>query len=361
MSATDRVAAGPPAAVTTADDLTRFAREVFVRAGMSEAQAGIVADVLVWADLRGVESHGVMRIPRYLELIDAGDLNPRPVLTVATETAAAVLLDADSAAGPVAMTSAMTAAVGKARQSGVGLALVRATAHTAALGYYTLMAARQGMAGIALSGSSPLMVYHGARAAGVSTSPISIAVPGGEHEPLVLDMGTGLVSMGKLMQVRKTGQPIPEGWALDAKGRPTTDPQAARIPLPLGGPKGSGLALLIECLTSLVVSNPLLAEALEGTARGRRHRMNGLTLAIDVGRFGDPDTFRTQVDRLVKALKALPRAADVVEILMPGEGGSRTRERRRRDGIPIPRAVLEELQSVGDRLGVALFASSPPP
>jgi LDH2 family malate/lactate/ureidoglycolate dehydrogenase len=356
MSGASGVVPGAPAVVASADALRRFTVDVFVRSGLPATEAAVVADVLLWADLRGVESHGIMRVPRYVELIAAGDLNPRPVLSVRTETTAAVLIDADRAAGPVAMTAAMRRAAGKARQAGIGLALVRATTHTAALGYYTSLAAQDGLAAIALSGSSPLMVYHGARAAGVSTSPISIAVPGGAA-PVVLDMGAGLVSMGRLMQARKTGQPIPEGWALDAGGHPTTDPQAARIPLPLGGPKGSGLALLIECLTSLVVGNPLLAEALEATAEGRRHRQNGLALAIDVARFGDPASFRSQVDRLVKALKALPRAADVVEILMPGERGHRTLEQRRRDGIPVPRPILDELRGLAARLGVPLFTA----
>ncbi len=199
------------AVIAAADGLKGFTKEVFVRAGLSEAHAGIVADVLVWANLRGVDSHGVTRVPRYLELIAAGDMNPRPAMTVRTETAASVLIDADRAAGPVAMTSAMAAAVGKARDAGVGLALVRGTTHTAALGFYTLMAAREGVAAIALAGSGPNMAYHGARAAGVSTSPISIAVPGGDHGPVVLDMATGVVSVGKRMQARQTGQAIPAG------------------------------------------------------------------------------------------------------------------------------------------------------
>jgi LDH2 family malate/lactate/ureidoglycolate dehydrogenase len=340
------------------DALKRFAKDVFVRAGLSDAHAGIVAEVLVWADLRGVDSHGVMRVPRYVELIEAGDMNPRPAMTVRIETAAAVLLDADRAAGPVAMTAAMAAAAGKAREAGVGLALVRGTTHTAALGYYTLMGAREGMAAMALAASGPNMAYHGARAAGVSTSPISIAVPGGEHGPVVLDMGTGVTSVGKLMQARKTGRPIPEGWALDRKGNPTADPQAAQIPLPLGGPKGSGLSLLFECITSLVVSNGILAQALEGTAERRRHMQNGLALAIDLARFCDPGTFGRDVDRLVKAVQALPPAPGVGEILVPGERGNRTLEQRSRDGVPIPRPIFDELKRLAKRLGVPMFPAS---
>lgn len=338
-----------------ADDLRRFAKEIFARAGMSDTHAGIVADVLVWADLRGVDSHGVTRIPRYVQMIAVGDLNPRPAIRVQTETPAAVLLEADRAAGPVAMTAGMDRAVEKAREAGVGLALVRGTTHTAALGYYTLRGAGQGMAAIALSGSIPNMAYHGARAAGVSTSPISIAVPGGPDAPLVFDMGTGVISVGKLGQARRAGRAIPAGSALDANGNPTTDPRAAQIPLPLGGPKGSGLALMIECVTSLVVSNSILAEALEGAPEGRRHKNNGLALAIDVGRFCDPAAFRRDVERLVRALKTLPRDAETDEILVPGERGHRTFEERSRTGIPIPRATLEELARLADRLGVAMF------
>jgi ureidoglycolate dehydrogenase (NAD+) len=340
-------------AIATSEVLKAFATDMFARAGMPETDAAVVADVLVWANLRGVDTHGVTRVPRYIDLIESGEMNPRPAITIATESAASVLIDADRAAGPVAMTRAAAEATRKARAAGVGLALVRATTHTAALGYYTLAIAREGMAGLALAGSWPNVVYHGSRAAGVSTSPISIAVPGAE--PVVLDMATSVVSMGKLNQAKRTGEPIPSGWALDAQGNPTTDPKAAQTPLPMGGPKGSGLSFMVECLASLIASNPLLAESLEGTPQGRRHRQNGFVLAIDVARFSDPQAFRREVDRLVKALKALPVDPNAGEILMPGERGRRTLEQRARDGIPIPRAVCDELRALAERLGVAMF------
>jgi len=355
MSETFRAA---PAATVTADALRRFTREVFVHAGMPEGDAAVVAEVLVWADLRGVDTHGVSRIPMYLRLIDDGDLNLTPSIKIRTETAASILVDADRAAGPIAMTTAMNAAVRKARDAGVGLGLVRATTHTAALGYYTLMAARDGMAALALAASTPFMAYHGTRAPGVSTNPVSIAVPGGEREPVVLDMATGVVARGKLVQARKTNQPIPAGWALDRDGNPTTDPQAALIPLPLGGPKGSGLSLMIELITSLVVSNPIIAGALEGTAEGHRHRQNGLVLAIDLARFGDPQAFRSEVDRVIAALKALPKAPGAFEILMPGERGSRALATRTREGIPLPRPIVDELHGVAARFGLATFPSA---
>jgi ureidoglycolate dehydrogenase (NAD+) len=353
-----RAASEPAATITTADALHQFARDVFTRLGTSAEHATTIADALVWANSRGVDSHGVTRIPRYVELIERGDVNPTPTLTARVETAATVLIEADRAPGPVAMTTAMAAAVRKARDVGVGVALVRATTHTGAIGYYTRQGARDGMAALAVSASTPFMAYHGARAASVSTNPLSIAIPRGEGEPLLLDMATSVVAMGRLLQAKRAGQPIPAGWALDRHGTPTTDPRTAEIPLPLGGPKGAGLSLMIECLTSLVVGNPVIAEALEDTAAGRQHRQNALTLAIDVARFGDPAAFHREVRRLVTILKAQPRDPDVAEILMPGERGARTAERRRRDGIPIARAVHDELRALASRLGVAMFPTA---
>jgi len=340
----------------TAEALRRFTTDVFALGGMSEAHAAIVADALVWANLRGMDSHGVVRVPSYVEWMRRGDINATPLMKVGTETAAVVVLEADRAAGPVAMTAAMAHAVRKARDAGVGLVLVRATTHTAALGYYTLIAAREGLAGIALAASTPLMAYHGARAAGVSTTPISIAMPGGADGPLLLDMSTGVIAMGKLVQARRTGEPLPSGAALDADGHPTTDARRAVTPLPIGGPKGSGLALMVECLTSLVLSNPIAAEVLEGTPDGRRHRQNCLVLAIDVARFGDPRALQREAERLIRTLKALPRAAGVDEILMPGERGRRTLEQRTREGIPLPAGVVADLAKVAESLGVRMFS-----
>jgi LDH2 family malate/lactate/ureidoglycolate dehydrogenase len=343
------------AATVSADALRAFVAGVLAKVGMPQDDAATVAEVLVWANLRGVDTHGVTRLPRYVNLIETGDMNPRPSIRVSKETPASVLIDADRAAGPVAMLRAKTEAVRKAREAGIGFALVRATTHTAALGYYTFAAAQEGLAAIAVSASWPNMAYHGTRAAGVSTSPLSIAVPGGKHGSIMLDMGTGVVSMGRLNQAKKTGETLPAGWALDKAGNPTTDPHAADIPLPMAGPKGSGLALMIECITSLIVANPLIAEFIEKTPEGLRHRQNGLIIAIDVARFGDPEAFRREVDRLVRAVKSLPADPQAGAILMPGERGQRSFEKRSREGIPIPRAIATELEALAQRLGVTMF------
>jgi LDH2 family malate/lactate/ureidoglycolate dehydrogenase len=324
--------------------LERWVCRIFRSEGLSDEHAQTVAKVLVWANLRGMDTHGVLRVPSYVRFIRAGDLNPRPALAARNETAACVLLDADRAAGPIAMTRAAELAMQKAREAGAGVCLVRATTHTGALGYYTHMAAERGMAAIAFSASTANMAYHGARAAGVSTAPLALAVPG-EQGPIALDMASSIVSMGKLRQAKQRGEPLLSGSALDSNGVETTDPQAAAILLPLGGAKGSGLSLLIECMTSLVTANPLLAEALERTALGARHRQNGAVIALDLARFVDPGEFRRQAGRLARAIKALPPQPGV-EILLPGERGARAAEQRRRDGIPVPDAVLEELRTL---------------
>lgn len=331
-----------------AERLARWVAEVFRKEGLKDEHAQTVADVLVWANLRGMDTHGVMRVPRYVDLIRAGDLNPSPVMTTRSETPACIVLEADRAAGPVAMLQGTQLAMRKAKEAGAGICLVRATTHTAALGYYTHLAADAGMAAIALSASSPLMAYHGARAAGVSTAPLAIAVPG-DGEPIALDMASGMVSMGTLMQARRTGKPLPPHSAIDAQGVLTTDGKQAVLPLPLGGAKGSGLALLFECLASLITGNPLLAEALEGTPLGKRHRQNGAVIAIDIARFVDPVQFRKEAARLAAAIKALPPQPGM-EVLLPGERGDRAAQERRRTGIPLSKPVFEELRALARSL-----------
>jgi ureidoglycolate dehydrogenase (NAD+) len=336
--------------------LEGFAAAIFVAAGMAEDDAAHVAAVLVWSNLRGNDGHGVQRIPRYMELIDEGSLNPRPSMSVRLETAAALLIDADKGPGPVAMTFAADGAVRKAKEAGIGLALVRRTTHTAAIGYYTRRAAAEGMAALASTASIPNMPYHGARLPSVSTSPLSLAVPGGDR-PLVLDMATSVVSLGRLAQARRAGTRLLPGWALDAAGNETTEAAQAELPLPLGGPKGAGLSLLAECIASIMTGNPILAPALTEGGAAALHRQNSFIIAIDIARFGDPSAFRANVGRLVEVLKALPRQSGFDEILMPGERGDRVSEQRQATGIPIPQATWRDLDRVAQRFGIALPAT----
>lgn len=337
-----------------AAELQEFTKGVFVAAGVPSEDAALEAEVLVWANLRGVDSHGVLRIPWYLELIDRGDMNPRPNIRVERETPATVLIDGDHALGPVVTTAAMRRAIEKARAVGIGWAVIRNTTHQGAMAYYALMAAEAGMAGLAIVCSPPNMAPFGARVAGLHNSPISIAVPAGRHRPLCLDMATSVAAGGKLSLAKDKGIPLPPGWALDETGAPTTDADRAKILLPFGGYKGSGLAMMFETLTSLMVGNPLVGPFLSREAGASRHRQNSVVAAIDIGAFTDPAAYRAEVDRLIDGLRALPRADGSSEVLVPGEPEDRTTVERRRHGIPLPPGTVENLRAAAARFRVPL-------
>jgi len=334
--------------------LQAFMQQVFERVGMPAEDARIEAEVLVWANLRGVDSHGVLRIEWYLELIDKGVMNVRPAIRVEKETPATVIVDADHALGPVVTTFAMRKVMDKARAVGIGWGLIRNTTHQGAMGFYPLMAAREGMAGIAIVNGPPSMAPFGATAMGVHNTPLAIAVPSRERPPLMLDIAMSVAAGGKLRLAKDKGIPIPLGWMLDRQGRPTTDPQQAHTLLPIAGPKGSGLAIMFECLTGMMVGDPLLEPALRKVPGADTHRQHGIVAAIDIGAFTDVEGFRGHVEGLVDELKKLPRAEGVDEILVPGELEDRLEESRRRDGIPLPPGTVQKLEAAARRFAVAM-------
>jgi ureidoglycolate dehydrogenase (NAD+) len=195
------------------------------------------------------------------------------------------------------------------------------------------------------------MAYHGAAAPSLATAPIAIAVPSAGEPPLLLDMATGIVPIGRVRQALAEGTEIPLGWALDADGNHTTDPGKAEITLPLGGAKGSGLSLMFECLTGILGAKPILA-----SAGSRRRGQNGLVIAIDVARFRPLQDFAGDVGALAAAIKALPRLPEIDEILLPGERGARQAEERRRSGIPIAPKTWTALAEIAAALGLAMPA-----
>jgi ureidoglycolate dehydrogenase (NAD+) len=342
------------ARIVSPQALMAFVTNLFSASGLPPEDAKLVAKVLIWSNLRGVDSHGVLRIPGYLARVENGINNPAPDIKIVTDFPAAAVLDADRAFGQVALNRAAGIAVDKASECGIGLCLIRRATHMGAIGYFTLEIAAEGMAGIAINASRPNMAYPGARSAGIATSPISISVPGAEHAPLMLDMATATQSMGKIQLARDTGTPLGEGWAIDGNGNPTTDPHKATIPTALGGHKGGGLSLMFECLTSLMVANPLIAPFIEGAPDGRRHMQNGMLIAIDISKFGDVGDYAREVDRLAAAVKTLPRDNSMDEILVPGERGDRILEQRREQGIPLPEGTWQRLAEVAGPLGVEM-------
>ena len=334
--------------------LQGFTTRIFEALGMPVEDAATEAEVLVWANRRGIDSHGVLRVPGYRRAVEAGTMNPRPDIRFEKELPAALIIEGDNAFGPVVTKLAMNRLIEKARGTGVAWGLIRNTAHQGAMGYYALMAARHGMAGIALVCNPPNMAPTGAKAAGVHNSPVAIAVPAGEHPPICLDMATSVVAFGKVDVARSKGLPLGQGWALDAEGRPTTDPDQARIMVPAAGHKGYGLAFMFECLSSLLAGNPLLAPVLAGGKPARPGAQNSVIMAVDISLFTDLHTYRENADATVAGIKGLPRCDGVDEVLVPGELEDRVAERREREGIPLPERIVVELRQVATELGVAL-------
>ena len=336
--------------------LGRFVAAIFHAKGMNDADAAQVAEVLLWADLRGVDSHGVVRVPRYLNFIKRGDFDPAGHPRLREISANAFVLECAHTAGPVAMMQATERAAEAAARGAVAFGLVNGSTHIGAAGYYVEKAAARGLAAIVLAAGIPNMAYHGARTLGVATAPIAIAVPGPAH-PLLLDMATAVAASGKLRQAIDEGRTIPEGWALDEAGNATTDPAKAAISLPLGGAKGSGLALMFECLTGILAGAAALAPLLGKPAD--RHVQNAAIIALDVAHFRPLADFVADVAALQSGIKSLPRLAGVAEILLPGERGRRSAAERRQFGIPLARSLWEELERVGGALGVAVPAPLP--
>ena len=336
------------------DELGRFIRDVLTAVGASTSDAAAVADGLIWANLRGGDGHGVSRLPIYLDIIARGeiDVTARPELV--QDRPASFVLDGHHGFGPVALMRAAAIAVERAKTIGVCFGLVRQTTHTGAIGRYADWIAQHGCAALIMGAGPAFMAFHGARIPSMGTSPIAIAVPGGKG-PIVLDMASSAIARGKILQARATGAALPPGTVLTAAGEPTTDPKAADVLLPLGGPKGSGLGLMFEMLASVLAAAPIQARAL-GPEQRTRHTQNAAMLAIDIKAFRPLADFEHDADDLAAVLKALPRQAGFDEILLPGERSKRTEAKRRREGIPIPAKLWDDLAAIAKAHAVAVPA-----
>jgi len=333
-------------------ELSAFVAAVFTAVGLKKEHAEEWAKMLVWANLRGTDSHGIIRIPRYIDLINAKSINAAPNIRVEKKEGAAIVLEADRAPSAVAMTRAMSEAMDAARKVHVGFCAARNVTHTGAIGYFAVQAAEAGFIGIAMSASGPMMAYPGTRVPAVSSNPIGFAVPRRNGRPYLLDFSTGVVANGKIMAAKDRGEKIPVGWGLDKDGHDTTDPGAVETILPMGGAKGAGLSFMIECLTSLLLSHPRIAPDLESWAIGDDPFLNGTVIAIDIAGFGDPDRFAAEAERLGKSIAGLARAEGVKQIMLPGERGDAIRAEREASGIPIPKGTWQRIAKAAQAVGV---------
>jgi ureidoglycolate dehydrogenase (NAD+) len=341
-----------PAKLVGHDELGRFIADMLVKHGATAHDAEIVAQGLVWANLRGGDGHGVSRLPRYVKLLASGEIDVKARPRLVHDRGATLMIDGGHGFGPVAVMEGAARAVERAKQTGVCFALIRHTTHTGAIGRYAQWIAGRGCAALLMGAGPTLMAYHGARVASMATSPIAIAVPSSDGT-VALDMSSSTISNGKILQARATGAALPEGTVLTAAGELTTDAKKAETLLPLGGPKGSGLAFMFEMLASVLAAAPIQASAL-GPQKRTRHTANTAMLVIDIETFRPLVDFQTDADALGAIVKALPRRAGFDEILLPGERGSRTEAARRKTGIPIPAKLWDELAAMAKADGVRM-------
>jgi len=339
------------------EKLIRFVSRSFEQLGVPAGDAEIAANVLVASDLRGVDTHGVIRFnPHgwYVKWLTEGTMTAKPNIRVVRENASTVLLDADNGMGMVAGHRAMEIAVKKAKDSGVGIVTVRNSRHYGMSAYYAMRALPHDMVGIAMTNASRQVVPTFGREARFGTNPICFAVPAENERPFVLDMATNTAAAGKLELAVRLGKAIPTGWALNEKAEPTTDPktaQQARRLLPLGGSresgshKGYGLGILVEILCGVLTGT---VTALNSNQEPRGHFFG----AIDPSAFRPVAEFKRDMDRLIRELKSTPPVDGESRVYVAGEIEFETAEQRAERGIPLHISVLKGLREVSEQVGV---------
>jgi LDH2 family malate/lactate/ureidoglycolate dehydrogenase len=340
-----------------ADRLRRQVAAIFGRLGLTAEDAATAADVLVQADLMGVDSHGVSNYIQllYVPGLRGGSIAPRPRIEVVQETAISALIDGGGGLGLVVGTRAMRVAIEKAQASGVGLVAVRNSRHYGAAGCYARMALAQDLLGLSLTNSDKLVVPTFGRESRIGTNPISVAVPADAEPPFLLDMATSTVPLGKIMLARRNGLTLPEGWAADEDGVPTTDPETAfralRL-LPLGGTfeqgshKGYGLGVVVDVLCGI------LSGAGVAVGQGLGGQVGHFFAALRVDVLRPLADFKAAMDEYLRALRETPAAPGQERVYYAGLQEHETERERRRDGIPLHRDVVAYLDRLGGELGV---------
>jgi len=338
--------------------LSRFVSLAFERLGVPTNDAEIAANVLVMADLRGVDTHGVIRFnPHswYVKGLRDGVMNARPDIRVISENASSALVDGDSGMGMVVGHRAMELTIRKAKTSGVALVGVRRSRHFGMSAYYAMRALSHDMIGIAMTNASIQVVPTFGREARFGTNPICLAAPAKEELPFVLDMATTTAAAGKLEVAARRGEAIPLGWALDENAEPTKDPRAAqkaRRLLPLGGSreggshKGYGLAILVEIMCGVLTGTIAALGAAEPAARG--HFFG----AIHIDSFRSVEDFKRDMDKLIRELKSTSPIAGQERVFVAGEIEFETAKERAAQGIPLHTSILEGLRELSQQLSV---------
>jgi L-2-hydroxycarboxylate dehydrogenase (NAD+) len=345
--------------------LKEFCNRVWTKLGVPEKDAQITTDVLVLADLRGVDSHGVARLPRYYNDLKNGWTRPTDESRILKETKATALIDGGQSLGQVVGHKGMELAIKKARETAIGIVSVRNSHHYGIAGYYSLMALDHDLIGMSMTNAAPLVVPTFGRTAVLGTNPISLTAPASKEKPFVLDMATSVVPRGKLEVYDRQKKRMPLGWAVDTTGRGTSDPHTVLDALskrlgggilPLGGEgeehsghKGYGLALMVDVLCGVLSGS---ATGLGVDVDKTKPDVGHFFMALDPAAFRPLEEFKRDMDRLSRELKDAPKADGQNRIYVHGEKSYARMEKYRREGIPLGAAVVESMKKVGTDLGV---------
>lgn len=343
--------------------LRRYCEQIFSACGFPEAQSRQIVDVLLTADLYGIESHGVQRLIRYHQAIQEGSIRPDAPMELVHESALSRVYDAPKSMGQVVARRCMEEAIAMAKAHGIGMVAARGSNHYGIAGYYTLMAAREDLLGISMTNTEAIALPTHGRKAMLGTSPIALCMPA-DPTPFWYDASTTVVTRGKLEVYNKRGEALPQGWAADASGHPAQDAQAVLMSIigkigggifPLGGAeeltgshKGYGLGVIVELFTSIFAGGT--------SAPHVKHSGNADTsfsfCALDYGIFGDKRQIRARMSTLLQELRESPKAEGQPRIYTHGEKEFESEQRLLKSGIPVNGRTLKELWEIGRMKGI---------
>lgn len=335
--------------LVTPNELKKLSVNILTNYGLSSDHANIVADVLVRADLRGIESHGVSRLPIYIKRLKLGLIERSPIIKKVRNGPAFAVMDGGNGFGQIVTYMAMRETIEKAKKVGVGFVNVRNSNHFGMAAYYPMMALRQDMIGICSTNAFPTMTPWGGLSPIIGNNPLSIAIPAGKDAPFVLDMAMSVVARGKIRMAAQENREIPRGWAVNEKGEATTDPiEALRgFVLPIGGYKGYGLSLAMDMLSGVLAGgkfngqlNSLYANLKE--PQGTCH----FAVAIDVSAFMEVKDFKTRMNNFIDQIRMSDLAKGISKIYLPGELEHEKENRRKHQGIPILVSLWQDLQKL---------------
>jgi LDH2 family malate/lactate/ureidoglycolate dehydrogenase len=332
-----------------------FVAELFTKGRMKEEDAVWFAETIVHANLRGIDSHGILRVPDYFARILCGAINPRPDLKLTHLAPAVTLVDADDAAGCVSAKKAMECALKNAEKYGVGIAGVKNSNHFGAAAEYAQIAVNRGMVGIAMTNVPPLIGVPGVRTKLVGNNPVAIGIPTYSEYPFMLDMSMSVVAEGKLRFAAAKGAKIPTFWAADANGNPTDDPEVALkgFLLPMGSFKGLGLAYVVDVLSGVITSG-IFADKIRSMYRNPTEpgKTGHMMIAINLSAFLTPDEMKARMKYYHEYLEAVPLAEGALPLCFPGEVEHNCELERLRNGIPVPDATMERLEALRGKYNV---------